>query len=318
MSQLPPLIRSRLAAQGGVAAVHQFTDGGLDRHVLHRLIQTGALIRLRRDVIVDPQVWNSTPPSGRHRLRALAVMHSLLREGLAPVALSHHSALALFDVELFGVDDRVHLVRTDEERGRSDGLVQVHAPRPPSDVTWVEGIAVLRPARACLQVAAAFGTEAGLVAAESAIRGRLTSPEALAIARARGGYGGGSANATFVADLAAGASESVGETRCRHLFTALGLTTAEQQVSFHDGQGAFIGRTDFYFRSQHTVVEFDGLFKYTDPATLRAEKVREDRLRALGLEVVRLTWADLADPARVRALILAAFARAAARRQPVG
>ena len=46
---------------------------------------------------------------------------------------------------------------------------------------------------------------------------------------------------------------------------------------------------------------------------LRQEKLREDRLRALGYEVVRLTWADLDDPGRVHDLITSAFARAAAR-----
>ena len=44
-----------------------------------------------------------------------------------------------------------------------------------------------------------------------------------------------------------------------------------------------------------------------------AEKIREDRLRANGYEVVRLTWADLDNPRRVDALIRAALARAAAR-----
>ncbi len=38
-------------------------------------------------------------------------------------------------------------------------------------------------------------------------------------------------------------------------------------------------------------------------AALVREKHREDDLRSLGYRVVRLTWADLADPARVMALL---------------
>lgn len=53
--------------------------------------------------------------------------------------------------------------------------------------------------------------------------------------------------------------------------------------------------------------------KYSSPEDLRAEKAREDRLREVGYEVVRLTWADLDHPERVRAKILAAFARSAVR-----
>jgi len=49
-------------------------------------------------------------------------------------------------------------------------------------------------------------------------------------------------------------------------------------------------------------VEFDGLMKYAGAngrEALAAEKSREDRMRALGYEFVRLTWADLSRPAMV-------------------
>ena len=55
------------------------------------------------------------------------------------------------------------------------------------------------------------------------------------------------------------------------------------------------------------------MLKYTDPSALRREKVREDRLRKLGYEVV-LTWADLDDPSLVARRLEAAFARARTRR----
>ena len=47
--------------------------------------------------------------------------------------------------------------------------------------------------------------------------------------------------------------------------------------------------------------EADGTTKYADREVLIAEKRREDRLRALGLQVVRWTWQDLArDPWRLQ------------------
>ncbi len=47
--------------------------------------------------------------------------------------------------------------------------------------------------------------------------------------------------------------------------------------------------------------------------TLWAEKLREDRLLALGYEIVRWTWADLLNPAAFIARLRAALARAIAR-----
>lgn len=49
---------------------------------------------------------------------------------------------------------------------------------------------------------------------------------------------------------------------------------------------------------------------------MTAEKLREDALRDLGLEVARWTWADLRDPAGVRRRVERALGRAAARRAP--
>ena len=63
------------------------------------------------------------------------------------------------------------------------------------------------------------------------------------------------------------------------------------------------------------MVEFDGAVKYDGAEgreALVAEKKREDRIRELGYQVVRLTWAELADPHRLLARIRSALARPAA------
>jgi hypothetical protein len=90
-----------------------------------------------------------------------------------------------------------------------------------------------------------------------------------------------------------------------------GLPEPMLQVEFSDSDG-FVARVDFHFPSYDTVVEFDGLLKYGggSPEVLIREKRREDRLRALGIQVVRVTWADFNRPAYVAAAIRQAFARA--------
>ena len=74
---------------------------------------------------------------------------------------------------------------------------------------------------------------------------------------------------------------------------------------------------DFCWKEQRTVGEFDGKIKYGRPigpgekpedAVFR-EKIREDRIRDLGWEVVRWTWADLEDPRLLVTRLQRAFSR---------
>ena len=106
------------------------------------------------------------------------------------------------------------------------------------------------------------------------------------------------------------ACESVGETRTRVLLRDLGLEV-RSQVRISDARG-LIGRVDFLV-GERVVVEFDGMVKYGGAEgrrALQAEKAREDRLRDAGYVVVRLVWADLDDPQRVRDLVQRAIRRA--------
>jgi hypothetical protein len=71
---------------------------------------------------------------------------------------------------------------------------------------------------------------------------------------------------------------------------------------------------DQLFRAESTVVEVDGKVKYADPnvdprEVLWQEKLREDRIRGEGWQVVRLTWAHLQGSRQeLRARMLTAFA----------
>jgi hypothetical protein len=132
------------------------------------------------------------------------------------------------------------------------------------------------------------------------------------LALEQGRFGHGAPAARLVAGLADGRVESPGETRARRLFRVLGLPEPQLQAWIVGADGVAVGRVDFLVAQQRTVVEFDGLVKYEGydgRAAPAQEKRREDRLRALGYQVVRLTWADLADPQRVKAMLEQAFAR---------
>lgn len=308
---MDPEIRTWLDAHGGVASSGRMAEAGISAAAVSQAVRSGEVLRLRRDVLVEAAVWAEAQMWDRHQIRARAVMHS--RHDDAGLALSHHSALALWDVPLYAVDNRVHLTRTDGRRGHSGGLLRVHAPIDAGWTTQHRDLTVVKPARAALQVAATFGIQAGLVSADGCLRLELCTREDLSTALAAKGYGHGTARVRTTVEHAHGASESAGESRSRWVFVLAGLPTPELQAVITD-RGQFVGRVDFLFREQRTIVEFDGLGKYDRREDLVREKQREDWLRSLGYTVVRLTWAELANPAGVRAKVFAAFALAEGQR----
>jgi hypothetical protein len=131
----------------------------------------------------------------------------------------------------------------------------------------------------------------------------------------------GTCNSGRVVEFADGLAESVGESRSRVLFDAVGLPmpVLQKVITLN---GLEIARSDFGFEEYNTLGEFDGRIKYgrllrpgEDPGdVVWREKQREDRLRDLGSEICRLIWANLSHPSAVAERFRAAFARARRRR----
>ncbi len=297
-------IALRLSAQGGVSSVTELVKLGISRHVVDRSVNAGLLVRPRRNVVVDAAVWGAAASWERHALRARGTARAW--HG-APFALSHHSALALLGVPLHGVDNRVHVARLREGGSHRGGATQIHPPVPKTFLTTVDDICVVTAPLATLQVAGTFGVEAGLVSADALLRTDPVADLSAALAVAR--LDNDEPRAQLTVRLADGRAESAGESRSRWVMRAAGLPTPELQAWIRNG---FRARVDFLFRAQRVVVEFDGMLKYQSEHDLRAEKVREEGLRELGYEVVRLIWAELDHPQRIRAKVLAAFARSGA------
>jgi very-short-patch-repair endonuclease len=112
--------------------------------------------------------------------------------------------------------------------------------------------------------------------------------------------------------------ESPGETRLAHALRLLGIA-ATPQVAITRANAV----VDFLLDEAPVVIEFDGRVKYgreadePDPFGRRRsreqvvweEKRREDRLRELGYEVVRVTWSDLDSPRELATRIRRAIER---------
>jgi hypothetical protein len=227
--------------------------------------------------------------------------------------VSHQSALALHGVPLWGPGlEEVHVNRLDRQRGGRIAGVRHHRGKlTDADLTDMAGLTATTVPRALYESACTSSFEAAVVSADAVRRQHPKCADDLSRLRQITEFWPGSAAARAAVDFSDPLSESVGESRLRVLMHTYGLPVPILQAVFTDAAG-FIGRVDFFFPEQRTVVEFDGLLKYAGgtPEALIQEKLREDRLRALGLQVVRVTWDDLMHPARLIANIRRAFARA--------
>ncbi|ONI67389.1 hypothetical protein BWI15_30115 [Kribbella sp. ALI-6-A] len=303
--------------QGGVFSRRQaLSCGYTPRQIAYRLAD-GRWQRIRHGQYAVAVDLSATPPWDRelirHRRLVYAAVNSM-RSG--SVAVSHQSALVLHDVPIWGLGlTEAHLTRLSDQRsGPAAGVRHHRGILDPADLTLVDGILTTTPPRAVVEAACTASFEAAVVAMDAVRRSHENCGPDLDRLLDVTEFWPGSTTARRALAFSDPSAESVGESRLRVQMHEQGLPRPVLQASFEDGAG-FIGRVDFYFPEMSTVVEFDGLTKYAagSAEVLVSEKRREDRLRGLGLEVVRVTWSELKSPDRVAAHIRQAFTRAGRR-----
>lgn len=264
--------------------------------VAERIRRSPKTLRLRRSAYVTAEEWQSLRPEAQHRLCVEAAAGAGGQERV----FSHESAAVLLGLPVIGgFPERAHTVQLSSSGGRSSGLLVRHGVKtmPPSVV--VDGIRVTAPARTAVDLARTRTFASGLAATDYALHNELcTREELIAELEALRGCRD-RRQALAVVERADGATESVGESLSRARMYELGLPTPELQVRIYDDDG-FVGRVDFLWRELGVIAEFDGHLKYRADGlsaesaadTVWREKLREDRLRALGYTVVRLIWND--------------------------
>jgi hypothetical protein len=301
------------AGLGGVLATRDATRLDVDPNGLAALVTAGELVHVRRGAYVLGQRWNDATPEQRLGLRTRAVLRA--RAG-ASEAASHQSALALHGLPLHGCPTDVVDLCGDVARTRNRTGLRVHPTDEALPVIDLGGCRALGIVTALVQVGLRHGRDAFVVPGDAALaRGDLPLARVSETISRLGGSTRRAVRAHRWLQLLDAASESPGESRTRLLLRDLGYVT-QSQAPIEDAPGHVVARVDFLV-GDDVVIEFDGLVKYGGAegrAALAAEKAREDLLRALGYEVVRLLWADLDRPRVVDAKVRAAITRAKARR----
>ena len=310
MSAIEPALRDLALSQGGAFGAQQARRLGVTDLDIHRLVREKQVVRVRRGAFVLASSLEGPRPETRYAVCVRAVL--LSRPGSAWA--SHHAALAVSDLPLVACDLTRFDVCAQVSAPHRRGVVLTHPLPPGEEPLVVNGARCVSTETALAQVAAREGVKAGLPPLDAGLRSGLVTLDGVLSAAARLRLGP-TARGRFdrTAELADPQAESPGESLTRLLLTGLGLAV-RSQVRIVDELG-LIGRVDFLV-GEKVVVEFDGLVKYEGAQgreALAAEKRREDRLRAAGYEVVRLTWADLDRPEQVARLVRGAVARANAR-----
>jgi hypothetical protein len=292
-------VLAALSARNGLILASDAARIGL-QHELRREFNRQTLIRLRRGVYVLAAEWEALGADERYLRRIHA--HAAVAE--KPVVYSHMSAAALWGLPIVGAwPAEIHVSATAAGGGRSRHGVVRHTQEHDLDVTVHDGLRVTSVAATAVTLARVLRFGQAVAVIDKAIHQprdgeALTTMADLERTLAQLGRVAGRTAARRVVEFASPLSGSAGESISRAGIFMLGFVLPELQVPHWDREG-LIGFTDFFWRSVGRVGEFDGLGKYLrDEFTggrstadiVIAEKVREDRLRALGLGVFRWDW----------------------------
>lgn len=275
-----------------------------------QLVRTGRLVRVRRGAYASTLADDTTE-------RYLQLIRATLPCLSDEAVISHASAAACHGLPVWDdLLDRVHVTRIRPGGGTRGSVVQIHAGRLREDeVAVIDGLRVTSPARTVLDCALTLPHLRAVAIGDAALHAGLDRPELLTGA----GHLGrrvGAARMRRVLRFVDGGSESVGESFSRVIMVKAGVPNPVLQHEILHA-GSLIARSDFAWPTMRTLGEFDGRVKYgrllrpgEDPGdAVFREKLREDRLRDLGWQVVRWTWDDVQHPSDVLARLDRAFAR---------
>jgi len=301
------LLQARASLHGGVFRHAEALACGFSPAEIRQALASGRWVRVRRGVYAEGAALPELGTLDRHRLEAAAALLVIGR----PAFVSHLSAARLLELPVLReADAPVELTVVQGPSRRYPGLLLRPAGLDRSEHVWRHQLPTTSATRTVLDVARSRPFESAVVVADAALRASLTTAEPLSAWTIDHHTWPGIRRARRVLEFADGRSESVGESVSRVRLTAAGLPAPDLQVQLDLGGGR--ARLDFLWRAMRTVGEFDGRLKYGRAEDLWAEKLREDRLRALGFQVVRWTWDEIwQQPGMVADRVRQAFARAA-------
>lgn len=312
MADLHPILRIA-ERQHGLITAAQLHQHHVDRNVLARLIERGVLEHAGPLLY---RIGGSAPGTGQQ------LMAAVLGAGTR-AALSHTTGLGYWGVRGF-VLDPIHVVRHRDDGDHPVPGVRIHEVRdlPASEVRVLDGIPVVSPALALLQLAGMRGVHPERVgrAVDAAWSDRLVSfrsLDALLARMSQRGRPGLTLLRTLVQERGPDYTPPASnlESRVATLLAGSGLPRMRRQVDSGDGEG-WIGRVDFRAEALPVVLEVQSERFHRGLTAQRHDHERLAALRRAGFEVVEASDVDVFHhPDRVLARLSVAFDRAGAARR---
>jgi len=263
------------------------------------MVSSGRLVRVRRDRYIDATAREGLWNEGHHLVEVVAA--HLNADPPGPVFWGP-SAAVVHGLPLYRLTpNNVHTVILGARHGRTRaGIAQHDVPLDEDDVVEVDGIRCTSLERTVLDLACAATPEAGLSAADAALRRAAVDKhrqdpdraedwharmsQRAAVIRVRG-----IRQARRILDFADGRAQLPGESVSRLHLHRLGFSDLPLQVHVTGSAGDEYW-LDFGFPRNRVFGEFDGEGKYVDPdlrgertveEAVLAEKHREDDVRGV-------------------------------------
>ncbi|MHA7306132.1 type IV toxin-antitoxin system AbiEi family antitoxin domain-containing protein [Arthrobacter sp. TMN-49] len=290
----------------------QLREAGFDDRAIRRLLEGGAILRVRQGCYVRAAYWYRQSSTGRERLRVVLHSFATLNTSASGFVYSHVSAARLHGLCLWEADTLIHLTQPGKPSSIGHGKDSVVHARalPEQDVVTIDGLQVTSLERTVIDCCLTMRYKQALIVADHALHLGANIARLRATAETLGAHRG-IRTLRKVLRHADKRSESPGETLARDLMRELLIPAPVPQLWIATRLGVF--RADFAWPGKRLILEFDGQSKYFDYApteqVLLEERQRENALIEDGWRVIRVQWKDLFNEQSFKARILAALAR---------
>jgi very-short-patch-repair endonuclease len=271
-------------AQRGRVATRQLRAAGISTSAIGRMIASGTLIAVHRGVY---RVGHAAPVRLGDETSALLAVGD-------DAALSHFSAAILWGLLAPGSGDgQIHVVAPRERRVSPAG-VAVHRSRmlERRDVWTREGLPVVSPARALLDIAPVAGDRQLELAVDRGLVDRVLKPAHVADILSRaGGHRGRARLAAVLERQTAGTTMTRSEAEERLLELIRSARLSQPVVNAKVGGY----EVDFFWPHERFALEVDGYRYHSARSVFERDRRKDNDLRKLGVTTMRTTWWQLTD-----------------------
>ncbi|ACZ32122.1 hypothetical protein Xcel_3121 [Xylanimonas cellulosilytica DSM 15894] len=293
---MPPDLLALAARQEGLLAFAQFTEHGVDGARVARLVAQSRLLKVARgvyDTVLVPPRERGGPDAFDHRRRRSALTPLL---ALGPKAFAvGMCALALHGVEGLPAEIPPEAAVSDAGPRRLGPGIVVRRYRDCSTVV-VGGWRAACVADALVQSVSDLGRRRALAVLDSALHRGLIDAAGVAAAHERARGRRGVERTHDVWALADSRAESTLESAGRLSCIDVGVPPDVLQLEVVDAAGRFVARCDLAWwlgADRWLVAEIDGADPHSRPEALLHDRTRQNALVTGGIQLVRVTAADV-------------------------